>query len=262
MNEKPLTLSERIQEIIAKKGITQTDLAKKINKSVSSVNAIITGQNKDPRIGTLVPIAQALEVSVDYLVGINDEPSSNLELKAVSKEYGISVEAMENIKFTNSPGTLLTANATRRKIALNRLLEDEGFIHFVDSFCEYLFYYPRVDEDAGAFPLIGHGSEQEYIIDESRGVRINSSLIDDILLSRVKNDLEDIKYNSPEYINNLKTELDVLTNELSDAKESQFISGETAKQITINNYTKKINALEQKLEEIELRKRKKLTYYK
>lgn len=44
-------------------------------KDSSKISQIVNGKVKDPRVSTLIKIANALDVSLDYLVGRTDNPS-------------------------------------------------------------------------------------------------------------------------------------------------------------------------------------------
>ena len=72
MTKVKTTLGERIGDLLIEKKITQSELCRQTNTSTSSLNALITGQNKNPRIETLIPIAKGLGVSVDYLLGLEN----------------------------------------------------------------------------------------------------------------------------------------------------------------------------------------------
>lgn len=63
-------LANRIQQAMDERGMTQADLARKSGLSTALVAQIVTGKTKDPRLLSVIKIAQALDVSLDYLAGI------------------------------------------------------------------------------------------------------------------------------------------------------------------------------------------------
>lgn len=65
------TLSERIQLAMDKRGITQADLARMTGMTTSNVAYIVNGKTKDPRFQSVLLIAEALDVSLNYLAGID-----------------------------------------------------------------------------------------------------------------------------------------------------------------------------------------------
>lgn len=67
MNEK--TLSERIQNALDVRGMTQADLVRITGMSSAIISQIVSGRTPDPRFMTVVKIARALDVSLEYLAG-------------------------------------------------------------------------------------------------------------------------------------------------------------------------------------------------
>lgn len=65
-------LGYRIKEIRTQRGITQSELAKRINKSKSAVSGYESNAQIPPS-EVLVSIATVLNVSLDYLVGFEME---------------------------------------------------------------------------------------------------------------------------------------------------------------------------------------------
>lgn len=68
------TLQKRIHHEMTNKRMLQNDLYDD-PKDSSKISQIVNGKVKDPRVSTLIKIANALDVSLDYLVGRTDNPS-------------------------------------------------------------------------------------------------------------------------------------------------------------------------------------------
>jgi len=66
-------LSDRLRIIREKKGLTQRDLSRMCNLGINQISRYETGTS-DPTIHTLRAIADQLEVSTDYLLGLTDDP--------------------------------------------------------------------------------------------------------------------------------------------------------------------------------------------
>lgn len=62
--------NKRINELRVKSGMSQTELANKLNVTRSSVNAWEMGISV-PAVQNLVELSQIFHVSVDYLIGLN-----------------------------------------------------------------------------------------------------------------------------------------------------------------------------------------------
>ena len=63
------TLSYRLQKAMDKRDVTQADLARMTGLSTAIVSQIVSGKTKDPRFMSIVKIAKALDVSLEYLAG-------------------------------------------------------------------------------------------------------------------------------------------------------------------------------------------------
>ena len=70
------TLAERIQYAMDKQGISQADLARMTGITTSNITYIVNGKTKDPRFQSVLLIADALGVSLNYLAGIAPYSSS------------------------------------------------------------------------------------------------------------------------------------------------------------------------------------------
>lgn len=58
-------LQRRLLELLKEKGITQSELAEKINVRKSVINDILKGRNNNPSFYRMMKIADALGVSLD-----------------------------------------------------------------------------------------------------------------------------------------------------------------------------------------------------
>ena len=64
-------LGSRLKHIRLQRGLTQKMLARKINKSISAVSSYESNAQLPP-LDVLESIARVLNVSIDYLVGLDD----------------------------------------------------------------------------------------------------------------------------------------------------------------------------------------------
>lgn len=63
------TLAERLQKAMDERNVTQADLARMTGMTTSNVAYIVNGKTKDPRLSSVLLIAEALDVSLNYLAG-------------------------------------------------------------------------------------------------------------------------------------------------------------------------------------------------
>ncbi len=79
-------IGSRVKAARRAKGITQEQLAEKLNFSAAeSVGHIECGRNR-PSLSTLIRIAQTLDVSLDYLTGFTPAPYETLKSEIAERE--------------------------------------------------------------------------------------------------------------------------------------------------------------------------------
>ncbi|WP_302797184.1 helix-turn-helix domain-containing protein [Phascolarctobacterium faecium] len=97
-------LLSRLQEAKAFKKMRIEDISKKSNVPIGTISKIFAGITTDPKIGTLIAIADALDVNIDYLIyGKNeintDATFSEKESNLIKKYRQLTAEqqgAIEN----------------------------------------------------------------------------------------------------------------------------------------------------------------------
>ena len=65
-----------IKEVLDEKGISQTWLAKKLDKSFNTVNSYVCNRSQ-PNLGTLLQISQILNVDMKDLISDQEQKKSN-----------------------------------------------------------------------------------------------------------------------------------------------------------------------------------------
>ena len=63
------TLKDRLKDAMRSKGMLQVDLCNATGEKSSKISQIVNGKTKDIRLSTAVKLADALDVSLDYLAG-------------------------------------------------------------------------------------------------------------------------------------------------------------------------------------------------
>lgn len=81
-------LGERIQNALDARGMTQADLARDSGLSTSLVAQIVNGRTENPRFDTVIIIAMALDVPLDYLAWqqVPDLPKQRTTLTSEERE--------------------------------------------------------------------------------------------------------------------------------------------------------------------------------
>lgn len=74
------TVSERLSGLLKTSGMSENDLAKAAGVEYTTVHRIVTGETENPRKNSLIPLAKALNVSVEYLYSGKGAQESELSL--------------------------------------------------------------------------------------------------------------------------------------------------------------------------------------
>lgn len=91
MNERKI--GQRINAALATNKMLQKELAKILDVTDNTISYFCSGA-RTPKIEQIVKIAQALNVTTDYLLGLTDDPSPK---PCAVDELGLSTEAIKNI---------------------------------------------------------------------------------------------------------------------------------------------------------------------
>ena len=67
-------IGERIRQLRETKGMSQVALARALGASTMAINLLENGSTRAPHIDRLIAIAGLFNVSIDYLVGLTDDP--------------------------------------------------------------------------------------------------------------------------------------------------------------------------------------------
>ena len=106
----PSTIRDRLQDLMKEHKVTQSELATKIDSTVSVISRFLTGKTDKLSDEHIIRIARVFNVSTDFLLGVTNIPDrKNYEIS----ELGLSVQAARNL-YTGKVSTAV----------INRLLEN------------------------------------------------------------------------------------------------------------------------------------------
>lgn len=91
-------IGQRINAALARGNCKQKDLAKALGVTDNTISYFVSGA-RTPNTEQIIKIAQFLNVSADYLLGISNAPSVDLDTQALCKKIGCSEEALEGILY-------------------------------------------------------------------------------------------------------------------------------------------------------------------
>lgn len=132
-----------LRGFLKKKEFNQQQLAKKLNVSRQTISLYANG-NSLPDIETFKKIIEYFkknkyDYSSDYWLGLIDEPSSNVKMKAVNRKYGLSEKALDSLQKLNNfekkeMGNTLKRFGVSTMDTINTLLEDTSLIKLIDAY--------------------------------------------------------------------------------------------------------------------------------
>ncbi|MCI9293028.1 MAG: helix-turn-helix transcriptional regulator [Erysipelotrichaceae bacterium] len=167
MKINKLTLGEKIADKMADIGISNAELCKRTGITKTTLSEIISGTRDNPTSKILVSLSKGLNISVDYLLGLSDEPS----VDATVREKAIS---------TGIPSDVLTT--------LESIFHDDDYLDIYDTIIEFLSspyigkffdtlfsYYAtsRKKDDVYAIYQFDDLPAEEAIISSSNGHKLN-----------------------------------------------------------------------------------------
>ncbi|MBE6548649.1 MAG: helix-turn-helix transcriptional regulator [Ruminococcaceae bacterium] len=91
-------IGQRINSALALSGKMQKDLASVLGVTDNTVSYYVGGK-RSPSTDQLREIAKYLGVTSDYLLGLSDTPSPDIEDQAICKKLGIEGETLEALKY-------------------------------------------------------------------------------------------------------------------------------------------------------------------
>jgi transcriptional regulator with XRE-family HTH domain len=84
----------RFSNLLEEKGLNQKEAAEKIGITRQAVNLYVSGK-RTPDINTIYKICDYFHISSDYLLGLSDVQSVNIDIKAISEKTGLSDYSIE-----------------------------------------------------------------------------------------------------------------------------------------------------------------------
>lgn len=87
---------QRLREVREKRQFSQQDLADQLGMSVQHISRLENGKYDNPKADTVILIAKVLDVSIDYLLGLTDDPGGSYEGTEISPDERKLLSAYRN----------------------------------------------------------------------------------------------------------------------------------------------------------------------
>lgn len=108
-----LTFGERLEDLLADRGISQAKLAKETGIIQSAISGYISGKRinpmddtrreyRAPDCGSLIALANYFGVSTDYLLGLSKVKTSDNSIQAACNVTGLSEKAIKHLQHNKS----------------------------------------------------------------------------------------------------------------------------------------------------------------
>ena len=133
MNETK-TLGQRLYECREKTGMKQADVARALNVQRQQIS-YYENESRQPDLDRLKELARLYGVSTDFLLGMTDVSSSDLEIKEVCNYTGLSENAVK-ILHKHSTVSKEIGNDLERIVLYNKELVDPELLRAVNLIIE------------------------------------------------------------------------------------------------------------------------------
>lgn len=185
-----MTFGQRFRELREKKGLTQMDIATKLNISISSVHKWENGRY--PIADVLPALSKLLGASTDYLLGLTDlETVADKYIAATTREYvPVFKRVSSDTNILANAETLFTMPKLRNEDFDLIVKGNSMFPNFKDGELVLVRRQPRPDRD-GQISLVSVNREEAVIkrfYQQPNGVLLRSENIDyeEIFIDRYK----------------------------------------------------------------------------
>ena len=118
-NGERVELSQRIRFLRKKKGLNQGELAEKVGINPSHLSRLENGKYQ-PSVDALQKIAEALEVSVDFL--LSDDDSGELEVKIENKSLSERLRLIDTLDEADQQALIQVIDSMLTKQRMKQLL--------------------------------------------------------------------------------------------------------------------------------------------
>lgn len=109
-----MALKDRISIAMKARGMSQAELTRVTKMGSSKVSQILSGKVEDPRLSTVVLIAKALHVSVDFLAGIDSPPSPPRYADARQQKLNDDFSELSDVGRESAVGTVAALLSVER----------------------------------------------------------------------------------------------------------------------------------------------------
>lgn len=210
--KKNLTMGEKIGDLLSDRGINSQKLSEDTGIPKATISEIISDKDKNFGYKTIIKIAKALNVSVDYLVGLESEPTNDKGKQFVCEYTGLSLQAVEKLYSLNEK------HSTQKQIEIiDYMLADTFLSRFSFLISEILRYKKMliIDKDINGKKIIELESELKEV--KTKGQ--DTSLLEWDIKTRKNEDFEQkefFNFKQWELLKEIESEISDLINDFEN----------------------------------------------
>lgn len=182
--------STRLRKLMEDNKITQQTLADKTGCSRQAISQYMDGTSA-PNVDKLISIAKFFDVSTDYLLGLAQEPTTNMELNSICEYTGLRKNTIETLHNIYNNDILCT---------LNHLIEDMGYkkegefltvneSSILNAICDYYLCEKTAEEQFVTYTSTGKIFDEkdiEAVNEEINSVMYRNNIKKTVISKRIK----------------------------------------------------------------------------
>lgn len=171
-----IELYERLGDIRSDNGITNKEMGTLCDIKSTTMHELLSGKRANPSADILIKLSTGLNVSIDYLLGLTEQPSINLEIKDIIEKIGLTEKSLntlfeakkqdeENFKHydINNQDDIDYYNYYSIRQSINELLESKVFFPLISRLSDYTHAYDFCTYEnlvKKVFPFSVHSHQQ------------------------------------------------------------------------------------------------------
>lgn len=216
-------LPARYRELREEKNLTIKELSQKINCNEKTISFYENG-DRELSIGTLQKYADFFNVSTDYLLGITDIRSSDIDRKKICEMTGLSGEALNWLIYAREESVNGRTMYRLAILALCHLLTNVQGYEILSDIYDYIHSYEVINsEGRGSHHSLIAGyagiADKAYNAITKKNGRIKESYHRSVMLSLIGEELEEIRLKyEREHMNfdSIKDEIEIIEKNIKE----------------------------------------------
>lgn len=177
--QKPF--ARNLSALMKRKGSSQAELAKYVNCTRQAISKYATGQSA-PDIDILVKISRFFGVSTDYLLGLTEYETVDMDIKTICEKTGLCESAVNRI------ATITTAGGQITGAVLNQIITNTGFLDAVYQLSE--MFKLKLKRDVCCSIVLRDDWDKLVNGEKCEARQVPSSVIKDIYVTRSVKSME------------------------------------------------------------------------